>query len=179
MPGIFPSVDEVHAGGVGVSHCQLTVVVLVFVVALNNKTVLYFLNTVRHHPFGDNADWEAINLADTLIQPVGVGALCQPLQVDTHVLFIGKVAGVNREIVDWVAILVTLHNLVVTLPIRSHALDCRLVVGDVVGDGLEFELAVTATFVERLSLTLQRRYPLFKFCLVKQVGVAGEDSHVL
>ena len=163
----------------GVSHCQLTVVVLVFVIAFDNKTVLHFLNTVRHHSFGDNADREAVNLADTLILTVGVGALCQSLQVDTHVFLIEKIAGVNREIVDRVALLVTLHNLVITLPIRFHALDRRLVVGDVMGNGLEFELAVATSFVERLTFTLQRRYPLFKFCLVEQVGVAGEYRHVL
>ena len=31
----------------------------------------------------------------------------------------------------------------------------------------------------RLALTLRRCYPLFKFSLVKQVGIATENSHLI
>ena len=41
------------------------------------------------------------------------------------------------------------------------------------GYGLEPELGIATSLVERLSFTLQRRYPFFKFCLIEQVGVAG------
>ncbi len=54
-----------------------------------------------------------------------------------YVLLIGKVAGINREIVDRVAILVTLYNLVVTLPVCLHPLYRRLVVGNRVAHGLK------------------------------------------
>ena len=40
---LLQSVDEVHAGGMGVRHGDIAVVELVFVVAFDNESVLDFL----------------------------------------------------------------------------------------------------------------------------------------
>lgn len=101
------SVDEVHAGGMGVAHGDEAVVELVFVVAFNHKSVLNSLFAVNECALRDYAYREAIDLADALVLTVGVGTLRQPLQVDTHVLLVGEVTGVDGEIVKRIAVLVS------------------------------------------------------------------------
>ena len=49
---LLQSVDEVYTGGMGVAHCDVAVVVLVFVVSFDNKTVLNTLLAVNQCPFG-------------------------------------------------------------------------------------------------------------------------------
>ena len=64
---LLQSVDEIHAGGIGVAHGDEAVVELVFVVAFDHKTVLYCLDAVSQGFIGDYAYWEAIDFADALI----------------------------------------------------------------------------------------------------------------
>ena len=71
-------VDEVHAGSMGVAHGDEAVVVLIFVVALNYKSVLYGLLAVNNCAFRDNADGKAIDFSDALILTVGVGFIASP-----------------------------------------------------------------------------------------------------
>ena len=70
---------------------------------------------------------------------VGIGTLCQTLKMYAHVLLIGEIAGVDCEIVDGVAILITLNNRLIPGSVLLHTTDCRLVVGNVVADCLESE----------------------------------------
>ena len=99
--------------------------------------------------------------------------------MDTHVLLVGEVAGVDSEIVERIAVLISPDNSLVPGDISLHPLDCRLVVGNVVGDGLVPELGIGDALVVRLALTFKRGYALFKFRLFQQVGVAAENSHIL
>ena len=166
MPGIFSQcVHEVHAGGVGVAHCDEAVVELVFIVPFNHKAVLNSLFAVNKCALRDNGDREAIDFADTLVLTVGVGALRQSLQMDTHVLLVGHGAGVDGEIVDRVAVLVLFDNGLISGDISLHPLDCCLVVGNVVGDGLVSKSGIRNALVVRLALTFKRGYALFEFRL--------------
>ena len=63
---LLQSIDEVHAGGVGVGHGDEAVVELVFVVAFNHKSVLYGLLAVNNCTLRDNADGKTIDLAGVL-----------------------------------------------------------------------------------------------------------------
>ena len=45
-----------------------------------------------------------------LILTMCVGTLRQPLEMDAHVLLVGQVAGVNREVVNRIAVIVTFDN---------------------------------------------------------------------
>ncbi len=81
-----------------------------------------------------------------------VGFHRQPLQVDTHILLVSEIAGVDSEIVDGVAVFVPLNNCRIAGGIRLHATDCRLVVGNVVADGLEPELGIGNALVVGFSL---------------------------
>ena len=95
-----------------------------------------------------------------------------------HVLLIGQFAVIESEIVYRVALLVTLHNCLILGKVGFHQSDCRLIVGNVVGDCLQPELSIAASFVERFAFTLQCSNALFKFRLVEKVGIAGKDSHI-
>ena len=75
--------------------------------------------------------------------------------MDAHVLFIGEVAGVDSEIVERIAVLISPDNSLVAGDISLHPLDCRLVVGNVVGDGLMPELGIRDALVVCLALTFQ------------------------
>ncbi len=140
------SVYEVHAGGMGVAHGdviglplvklaeQEPVVELVFVVAFNNKTVLNCLLTVNKCALRYDGNREAIDFADAFVLTVCVGTLRQCLQMDTHVLLIGEVASVDGEIVLGIAVFISHYYCLIADNIRLHPLDCRLVVGNVMGD---------------------------------------------
>ena len=93
--------------------------------------------TVNHRRLGYDGNRESVNLTDTLVTTVGVGVNRQTLQVDTHILFIGKPAGVDGEVVYRVAVLVTLYHSLVTGIIGFHLRNRRLVVGYVVGNHLQ------------------------------------------
>ena len=162
-----------------IAHGDEAVVELVFVVAFDHKTVLNCLLTIHEGALRDNGNRESIDLADTLVLTVGVGTLCQSLQMNTHVLLIGQVAGVEGEIVERITVLVSPDDCLVPCDISLHPFDCRLVVGNVVGDGLVSELGIGNALVVRLALTLQRGYAFFEFRLFQQVGIARQDSHVL
>ena len=86
---------------------------------------------------------------------VRIGTLRQSLQMDTHVLLIREVAGVNLQVVQSIAVLVSLDNGLITIPVCLHPLQCCLVVGDVVCYGLVSEFAVGNTLAVYLALTLQ------------------------
>ena len=79
---------------------------------------------------------------------MGVGPYRKILQVDTHVLLICQLTGVNGKVVHRVAVLVTPHHSLVTGIVRLHPRDHRLVVGDVVGDSAQSEFGVTAPLAE-------------------------------
>ena len=83
---------------------------------------------------------------------MGVGFHCQPLQVDTHVLLVTKIAGVDSEIVDGGAVLVSLNDRLIPFGVLLHATDSRLIVGDVVADGLEPELGIGNALVVGFAL---------------------------
>ena len=108
-----------------------------------------------------------------------VGTLHQSLQMDTHVLLVGQGAGVDGEIVDRVAVLVLFDNGLISGDISLHPLDCCLVVGNVVGDGLVSKSGIRNALVVCLALTFKRGYALFEFRLFQQVGVTAENSHIL
>ena len=163
----------------GVAHGDEAVVVLVFVVAFDYKAVLHTFPTVNQRPLRDNRYRKTIDLADTLVVSVRVGTLCQPLKMYAHILLIGKIAGVNLQVVQRIPVLVTLDNRIVPCPVRLHTFKCSLVVGYVVGNGLVTELRVSDTLAVCLALTFQRRYTFFKFSLIKQISVTGENSHIL
>ena len=110
---------------------------------------------------------------------MGVGTLCQTLKMYAHVLLVGEIAGVDSEIVDGITVFVPLNDRSIPGSVLFHATDCRLVVGNVVGDGLVPELGIGDALVVRLALTFKRGYALFKFRLFQQVGVAAENSHIL
>ncbi len=126
----------------GVAHGDETVVELVFVVAFNYKPILNGLLAVNEGTLRDDADREAIDLADALILTVGVGTLCQSLQMDTHVLLVGEIAGVDGEIVERIAVLISPYDCLVADYIGLHPLYCRLVVGNVMRYSLVSELGI-------------------------------------
>ena len=104
---------------------------------------------------------------------VRVGFGRRSLQVDTHDLFIGEIAGVYLQFIQWIAVLISLDYELIPLPVCLQTLQCRLIVGNVVGYRLVSEFAVGDTLAVGLALTLQRCYPLFKFSLVKQICLRG------
>ena len=123
----------------GVGHCNEAIVELVFVVAFNHKAVLNGLLPVNKISLRDDTDWEAIYLADALVLTVGISLHCQTLQMDTHILLVGEVAGIYGEIVDGVAVFVSLDDRRIPGCILFHSPDCRLIVGNIMADSLESE----------------------------------------
>ena len=86
---------------------------------------------------------------------MGVCSLCQSLQVNAHILLVLELTAINGEIVDGVAVLISLDYGRIFFKVRLHPCHSRLIVLNIMGDGTQTELGISTALAEGLALTLQ------------------------
>ena len=172
-------IQEIARGGYRVSHCQMPVVVGVLVVSLHHEAVVCKLQPLFEHPFADHLDREAVQFPNRFVQSARSGVPGYLLQTLPDNLLVGGVHAVHPDRIQPVAILVCPGSGKEPVPVLCHGFNGRRVPVQFPGLGLQFELRLALALVERLALSLQRGNSLFELRLVQQVGVAGEQRHVL
>ena len=176
---LLQCVQEVACGGHRVSHRQMPVVVGVLVVSFNHETVVGELQSLFEYPFADHLYREAVKLSDLCVKPARSGALGYLLQTLTENLLVGGIHSVHLYHIKAVAFLVDLHHRKKAVPVLRHGINESRVVAQLTYLRLQLELRITSALVERLAFSFERCDTLFKFSLVQQVGVAGEQRHIL
>ena len=79
---------------------------------------------------------------------MGVGTLCQTLQMDSHILLILELAAINSKIVDGVAVLISLDYGRIFFIVCFHPLHSRLIVLNIMGNGTQTELGIGTTLAK-------------------------------
>ena len=180
---LLQCVQEVACGGHRVSHRQMPVVVgvlvLVLVVPLHHEAVVGKLQPLFEHPLADHLYRETVKFSDRIVQSARRGVLGYLLQTLSDNLLIRRRNAVLLDRIQAVALLVGLDDGKETVPVLRHGIDDRRVVAKFPRLGFQFELRIALALAPRLAFPFERCDFLLQFRLVEQVGVAGEQRHVL
>ena len=86
---------------------------------------------------------------------MGVGTLCQSLQVNSHILLVLELTTINSEIIDGIAVFISLNYGRIFFIVRLHPLHSRLVVLNIMGNGTQTELSISTALSKGFTLTFQ------------------------
>ena len=176
---LLQRVQEIACGSNRVSHRQMPVIVGVLVVSFNHETVVGELQSLFERSFADHLDGEAVKFPDLLVQSACSGVLCNLLQTLSDNLLVGGIHTIHSERIQAVAILVCLDGGKEPVPVFRHGFNGSRVATKLLGLGLQLELRIVLALVERLAFPFKRCDAFLQFRLVEQVGVTGEQRHVL